>query len=128
MNRPAHIEEFDGVAGGALAVMRQDHTMIDFWAILLDAGVGRSFTPSQADDAVDFWVLKSKRAGRSHALAELPTRRALASALVAARAWEEVRNRAGEVAGWRWTKYGIAALRAIADCSDIDLPDWAVER
>lgn len=120
--------QFDALAGVASNAMMGSHAMIDFWGSLLDRGVGRSFTPSQADDAVDFWVLKSKRAGRSHALAELSTRRALASDLVAASAWEEVRNRAGEVAGWRWTKYGIAALRAIADCSGIDLPDWAVER
>lgn len=122
----AHVEEFNSIASGASDVMMAD-PVLDLWTILIDAGTGRAFTPSQVDDAVDVWVLKSKRAGREHALAELSARRACANRLVAARAWEEVRNRGGDVAGWRWTKYGIAALRGISFGAGTDLPDWAVE-
>lgn len=127
MNRPAHFDEFDAIVTTAYLAMMVVPTL-DLWTILIDKGTGRSFTPSQVDDAVDVWVLKSRRAGRSHALAELSARRACANALVAARAWEEVRNRGHEVAGWQWTKYGIAALRSLSGGAGIDLPDWAVER
>lgn len=120
-------QEFNAITKDAHMAMMWHRSTIDLWTILLDRGVAREFTPSQVDDAVDVWVLKSKRAGREHALAELSSRRAHINRLVAGRAWEEIRNRAGDVAGWRWTKYGIAALRGISLGAGIDLPDWAVE-
>jgi len=87
------------------------------------AEVGREASVEVLDAAIDVYAARAHAAGRVHELADLDTRRRVCGQMVLFGVLEEVRNRRGDVCGWRFTADGVNFIRG----ADMEAPPWLRE-
>jgi hypothetical protein len=93
------------------------------------AEVGRQVDIASLDANIDGYAIKARAAGHVHPMAELSVRRKVIKELVDGGALEEIRNRGGEVCGWRMTPEAVnhhVSVVASGWVEEKDAPAWIV--